>query len=194
MSRMSAALPLPSGLGDHIRPLLRRDYNQLVDAGAFVDEPIELLEGFLVEMSPEGAEHVYVIDRLTEILVTALAGRYRVRIGHPLALGDLSEPEPDVAVVELDEYRHEHPDSDAALLVIESSRSSRRRDLGFKAGLYARHGIPEYWVVDVDSGCVVVHTAPTRDGYREISHHRAGARLSPTRVDGVEVSIADILP
>ena len=192
MSRMSAALPLSGGLDEHIRPLLRRDYDQLVDAGAFVDEPIELLEGFLVEMSPEGAEHVFVIDRLTDILVTALARRYRVRIGHPLALGDLSEPEPDIAVVALAEYRHEHPDG--ALLVIESSRASRRRDLGFKAGLYARHGIPEYWVVDIDAGCVVVHTAPTRDGYRRIQRHDPGAQLTPTMVDGVSVAVADILP
>lgn len=87
MSRMSAALPLPGGLDDHIRPLRRRDYDQLVDAGAFDDEPIELLEGFLVEMRPEGAEHVYVIDQLTEILVYALVARFLVRIGHPLALG-----------------------------------------------------------------------------------------------------------
>lgn len=76
MSRMSAALPLPSGLDDHIRPLLRHDYEQLVDSGAFDDEPIELLEGFLVEMSPEGAGHVYVIDKLNEILVSALLGRH----------------------------------------------------------------------------------------------------------------------
>ncbi|CAN5917039.1 hypothetical protein BH23ACT10_BH23ACT10_23210 [soil metagenome] len=97
-------------------------------------------------MSPEGAGHVHVIDMLNEILVSALIGRYRVRIGHPIALGDLSEPEPDVAVVELDDYLDGHPQ--AALLVIETSYPSRRRDLGFKASLYARHGIPEYgsWI------------------------------------------------
>lgn len=192
MSRMSAALPLPGGLDDHIRPLRRRDYEQLVDAGAFDDEPIELLEGFLVEMSPEGAEHVYVIDRLNEILVSALAGRYLVRVGHPLALGDLSEPEPDVAVVERYDYRHEHPTS--ALLVIESSRTSRRRDLGFKARLYARYGIPEYWVIDLDAAQVVVHTGPGSEGYQQVDHHAAGARLTPQRIDGVTVDVDDILP
>lgn len=192
MSRMSAALPLPDGLGDHIRPLLRRDYDRLVDAGAFIDEPIELLEGFLVEMSPEGAEHVYVIDRLNEILVPALVGRYLVRIGHPLALGDLSEPEPDVAVVELGDYRREHPTS--AVLVVESARSSRRRDLGFKAALYARYGVPEYWVIDLEAAWVVVHTEPAVDGYRRIEHHAAGARLTPSFADDVSVAVADILP
>lgn len=192
MSRMSAALPLPGGLGEHIRPLLRRDYEQLVATGAFADEPIELLEGFLVEMSPEGAGHVYAIDKLTDILVAALVGRYRVRIGHPLALGDLSEPEPDVAVVELADYRRQHPEE--ALLVIESSHSSRRRDLGFKASLYARYGIPEYWVVDLKASRVVVHTEPNADGYGSIERHAAGAQLSPTLIDGVSVAVDDILP
>lgn len=192
MSRMSAALPLPGGLGSHIRPLRRRDYDQLVDAGAFVDEPIELLEGFLVEMSPEGAEHVYVIDRLTEILVPALVGRYLVRIGHPLALGDLSEPEPDVAVVEPGDYRHEHPTS--AVLVIESSRSSRSRDLGFKARLYANYGVPEYWVVDLDTRQVVVHSEPDAGRYQHIDNHTADARLTPRFVDDISVAVSDILP
>lgn len=192
MHRMSAALPLPRALDGHIRPLLRRDYERLVDAGVFDDEPIELLEGFLVEMSPEGAEHVHVIDHLTEVLVTALAGRYLVRIGHPLALGDLSEPEPDVAVVARGDYRHDHPTG--ALLVIESSRTSRRRDLGFKAALYATHGIPEYWVVDIDAGLVVVHTDPADGAYRHVERHGPGTRLTPAMVDDVAVEVGDVLP
>lgn len=192
MPRMSAALPLAEGLDAHIRPLRRVDYDRLVDAGVFEGEKIELLEGFLVEMSPEGPDHVHVIDQLTELLVTALAGRYRVRIGHPLALGDLSAPEPDVAVVERGSYLDGHPAT--ALLVIESSRTSRRRDLGFKAALYARYGIPEYWVVDLEDGAVVVHTDPSGDGYRRIDRYERGALLTPTRVDGVTVAVADVLP
>jgi hypothetical protein len=78
-----SALPLPAELGGQVRPLLRHDYDRLVAAGAF--EPIELLEGFLVEMSPEGPSHAFVIDRLNESFVTAVARRYLVRVGHPLA-------------------------------------------------------------------------------------------------------------
>jgi Uma2 family endonuclease len=187
-----SALPLPAALGGQIRPLLRRDYDRLVKAGAFDDEPIELLEGFLVEMSPEGPPHVFVIDRLTELLVPALAGRYLVRIGHPLALGDLSEPEPDVAVVARGDYRRAHPTG--ALLVIESSSSSRHRDLGFKATLYARHDIPEYWVVDLDARQVVVHTRPRRDGYGNVGRHGSGSQVAATTITGLTLAVDDLLP
>jgi Uma2 family endonuclease len=190
---MSAALlPLQEVLGGQVRPLRRADYDRLVDAGVFEGEPIELLEGFLVEMSPEGPTHVFVIDRLTELLVSALAGRYLVRVGHPLALGERSEPEPDVAVVPRDDYRHSHPRT--ALLVIESASSSRRQDLGFKAQLYARHGIPEYWVADLDAAQVVVHTGPGPDGYAQITRHGTGVRLSPTTIDELMLAVDDFLP
>lgn len=75
MTNMSAALPLPEELGRQIRPLTRREYDRLVEQGAFAGEPLELLEGFVVTMTPEGAPHVYVIDRLNELLVPPLAGR-----------------------------------------------------------------------------------------------------------------------
>jgi Uma2 family endonuclease len=190
---MSTALvPLQEALGGQIRPLHRDDYDRLVDAGVFEGEPIELLEGFLVQMSPEGPPHVFVIDRLTELLVSALAGRYLVRISHPLALGERSEPEPDVAVAHRGDYRRAHPRT--ALLVIESASSSRRRDLGFKADLYARHGIPEYWVVDVDAGQVVVHTQPRPNGYARVTRHGSGSRLTPTTIDQLTLAVDDFLP
>lgn len=190
--RNMSALPLRAALGGQVRPLLRRDYDQLVDAGAFEGEPIELLEGFLVQRSPEGPSHLYGIDRLNELLVTALATRYLVRISHPLALGDLSEPEPDVAVVPRGDYRHAHPRT--ALLVIESSLSSRRTDLGFKADLHSRYGVPEYWVVDLDADEIVVHTRPGTDGYSRISRHGSGTQIVPTTVDGVVLAVDDVLP
>jgi Uma2 family endonuclease len=184
-----SALPLPAELGGQLRPLLRHDYDQLVAAGAFEDEPIELLEGFLVEMSPEGPSHAFVIDRLNELFVTAVAGRYLVRVGHPLALGDLSEPEPDVAIVPRGDYRRTHPAT--ALLVVESASSSRRRDLGFKAHLYARYAIPEYWVVDLEAAEIVVHTGPRANGYAQIT--RASGLVAATTIEGVTVSVADLL-
>lgn len=107
-----------------------------------------------------------------ELLVSALAGRYLVRIGHPLALGDRSEPEPDVAVVHRGDYRRAHPRT--ALVIIESASSGRRRDLGFKAKLYARHGMPEYWVVDLDAAQIVVHTQPRPIGYTRLTLHDPG--------------------
>jgi Uma2 family endonuclease len=96
----------------------------------------------------------------------ALLARYRVRMQLPLAAGEHSEPEPDLAVVPPDEPRDRHPAR--ALLVIEVSDETVRLDLGRKARIYAAAGVPKYWVVDVGRDVVHVHTDPMTGEYRSI--------------------------
>lgn len=189
---MSVATSLLDALAGQVRPLTRREYDHLVLDGAFEDEPIELLEGFLVEMSPEGPLHSDVIRRLNELLVPALVGVAQVRVGHPLALGARSEPEPDVAVVAPGDYHEEHPTG--AWLVIECSRSSRRKDLGVKAEVYASHGVPEYWVVDLATERVVVHTEPAGARYRRVAEHARGDTLHPSALEDLAIDVDQILP
>lgn len=81
-----------------VRPLRRAEYERLVDAGAFENERVELLEGFLVEMSPQRASRASAIEVLTELLYTARQPGQKVRVRLPLALGDDSEPEPDLCI------------------------------------------------------------------------------------------------
>lgn len=153
--------------GVRVRPLRRREYDLLIEQGAFTpDERVQLLEGELVEMSPQGARHAALIEALTGRLVPALVDRYRVRVQLPLAAGEHSEPEPDLAVVSPDEPRDRHPEH--ALLVIEVSDESLRLDLGRKASIYAAAGVPAYWVVDVGREVVHVHTEPMDGVYRSV--------------------------
>src|ERR1043165_617725 len=98
----------------------------MAEIGLFDDERVELVRGVIIAMSPIYPPHASPVDRLTEILVRALAGRARVRIQQPLLATDESEPEPDVAVVPLGDYTATHPDR--ALLVIEVADSSLRKD------------------------------------------------------------------
>src|SRR5262245_46967701 len=98
-------------VGQHvaIRPLRRAEYDQLVAQGAFKDEKIELLDGMLVPMSPQGVRHAWVIEILNELFVTALGRRARVRVQMPLALSELAEPEPDLAIVPRERHEMDHP-------------------------------------------------------------------------------------
>jgi Uma2 family endonuclease len=171
-----------------VRPLRRSEYDVLVEQGVFgEDERIQLLDGELVEMSPQHAPHADTVEALTERLVPALAGRARVRVQLPLGAGEYSEPEPDVVVVPLDEPRGRHPQR--ALHVIEVADATVRLDLGRKARIYAAAGVPVYWVIDLPGEVVHVHTDPTPDGYASVVVHPADAVLE---VCGVALSLRDL--
>lgn len=173
-----------------LRLLSRREYDQLVDHGWFVDEPIELLRGVLVTMSPQGRAHASAIQFLNEQLVLQLAGRHGVRPQLPLAADDWSEPEPDLAVVRKDPSLRDHPSE--ALLVVEIASSSLTIDRGLKRTIYAEVGIPEYWVVDVNGRTVEVHTRPDGGYYSRVHILRDGDVLRPTLLPEVAIWVADI--
>ena len=120
---------------DSIRPIRREEYEQMVSIGLFEDERVELLEGWLVEMSPIGPEHDEVVSRLTEWFVRALDKAARVR-PQCTFLTQRSAPQPDLAVVPAADYRGRQPDT--AFLVVEVAKSSLRKDRGLKAKIYAR--------------------------------------------------------
>jgi Uma2 family endonuclease len=170
-----------------LRGLRRTEFERLVEAGDLDGEPVELLDGALVHMSPQGSRHAGVIHRLGQILTIALAGRYEVSQEKPLALDELSEPEPDIAIIDprgLDA----HPST--AHAVIEVAQTSQAVDLGWKADAYSRAGIPLYWVIDLQAQTLVVHTDASPEGYRSIT------TCPPTDVMdvlGVPVTLADLL-
>jgi Uma2 family endonuclease len=123
---------------------------------------VELIHGRVVAMSPIGPAHASVVDRLAELLVPALVGRARVRIRQPFAASEDSEPEPDVAIVPAGTYADRHPDR--AWLIIEVAESSLDYDRETKAPMYARCGVPEYWIVDVAGRALEVRTERTDSG------------------------------
>lgn len=157
------------------RPLKRSEYDRLVAMGAFDDERVELLYGTLVAMSPQDPGHTSPIGQLTMLLVPALVGRALVRVQSPLVAADESEPEPDLAIVPLGDYRSVHPDR--AYLVIEVAVSSGKKDRVVKAPLYARSGFTEYWLVDVVAGRVEIYREPSADGYRVRTEHAPGETI-----------------
>jgi Uma2 family endonuclease len=183
---LDASLLLP----EHPRPLKRKEYDRLVALGAFEDERVELLHGVLVDMSPNDPGHASPIAGLTMIFTPALSGKAIVRVQLPIIAHDESEPEPDVAIVPLGDYRKEHPAS--ALLVIEVALSSLNKDRKVKAPLYAASGFREYWIANVTEGVIEVHRSPAGGRYASVTHHALGDVLRPEAFPDVAVSVAEV--
>lgn len=175
-----------------LRPLRRIEFDELVKAGLFEDERVELLYGSLVRMSPAKPAHDAVIQRLTRLFVRALDPRASIRIQSSFAAGDISEPQPDVAVVPPGDYLDAHPS--VGWLLIEVAESSRRRDRGMKARLYAECGVEEYWVVDLADGLVEVYRDIVRGEYTRVVPYAKGQRIALSRFPDVVIDLADVLP
>jgi Uma2 family endonuclease len=175
---------------ERIRPLSRKEYDRMVELGMFEDEHIELLGGALVTMSPQGWLHTRVVAWLTEQLIRQLDTSFEVRPQGPFAASDCSEPEPDIAVAAKDYALRDHPDR--LFLVIEVSGSSLRKDSTVKLEIYAEAGVPEYWIVDLETMTVEVHTQPGPTGYANRCVLRDGDTLEPTLLPTVALPVATI--
>ncbi len=170
------------------------EFHRMCEAGVFDDdERVELLEGSIVVMSGQNPPHAGIIQRLTQWLILQLGGAYSVRCQLPVMLGGGSEPVPDLAVAPADgRETATHPGT--ALLVIEVSDTTLRKDRGPKLALYARFGIPEYWIVNVKNSTVEVYRDPDPEAgrYRTMLTLSKDASLSPTSVPGVTISLAEL--
>jgi Uma2 family endonuclease len=177
---------------ERVRPLRRVEYDRLVEEGFFgEDEKIELLEGVIVQMTPQGIGHAAAIERLTHLFVLALVPRARVRVQLPYAASEISEPEPDLAIVPPGEPEDSHPDR--ALLLVEVADSSLAKDRRVKTRIYAAAGVPEYWVVDVTGRTIEVRADPGPDAYRQIRIAGPGEAIRLRAFPDVEVAVSDIL-
>ena len=145
-------------------------FERMFELGILNDQGrrIELLEGRIVEMAPMGADHADVAVDLTvslanRIKAQAASSGLRVSAGATLRIGSDSAPEPDVLVAHrrADQKYYEAADT---VLVVEVSVSTRDNDLTIKRPLYARAGIPEFWIVEPEARLVRVFRDPHPDG------------------------------
>jgi Uma2 family endonuclease len=148
------------------------EYYRMAEHGLFAPEArVELIEGVIIDMAPIGPPHMSVVDILTEQLVLALAGRVIVRNQGAIRLGDLSMPEPDLVLLRRrdDYYKRSFATPADIFLVIEVSDTSLRYDRHRKVPLYARHGIREVWVIDVNARQAHFFRSLQETGYADVS-------------------------
>lgn len=151
------------------------EWHKLVNSGLLEGKAVELLEGEIIEVSPEGVEHSYTNNSIVKYLRSILTNLADVRESHPITL-DNSEPEPDVAVVRLPEtiYRHHHPYPQDIYWLIEISSHTLKKDLEQKTITYARNGIPEYWVIDLVNKKLITHTQVQGNSYAKVAEYTTG--------------------
>ncbi len=172
------------------------DYHRMAEAGILgEDDRVELIEGEIIEMSPIGSRHAGCVNRLTRLLVRGVGNRAVIGAQNPVRVSDLSEPQPDIAVLEprADDYAGRHPEPADVLLLIEVADTSLAADRDVKAPLYAVSGIAEYWIVDLENGAVDVFRDPTPQGYRTTHRARRGETLRPLAFPELTIAVGEIV-
>lgn len=187
---------------DDIGVLLRRHklrvdaYDRMAGAGILGEhDRVELIDGEIIDMAPIGSDHAGTVNRLNEALVLAFAGRAIVSPQNPVRIDDFNEPQPDFAVLRrrADFYAAgERPGPDDVLLLIEVADSSLRFDRTVKVPLYARAGIPEVWIVDLNRRVVEVHREPGDGRYAMVTMVQAGEGLNPALAPEVRVTLEQV--
>lgn len=152
------------------RPISVREYHLMGETGILhEDDRVELIEGEIVTMNPIGPGHAGSSNSLNRALVMAVGDHGVVAAGNPVVLDDYTEPQPDFTVLrpKPDDYSSGTPRPEDVLLVVEVADSSLRYDRLIKLPLYARHGIPEVWIVNVPARSIEVFRGPKEDRYTE---------------------------
>ena len=165
-------------------------YLKMVATGVLTEyDHVELIEGDMITMAPIGPPHSAVVARLNRLFVLSLGDTAIVSPGASLKLGEYSVPQLDLMVLtpRVDFYAAQLPTPADVLLLVEVSDSSLAFDRGVKRALYARHGVAEYWVVDIPGKRLHVDREPTVDGYREAREHTRSDSVSPRALPAVQV-------
>jgi Uma2 family endonuclease len=177
----------------------REEYYQLADQGYFHGQRVQLIDGEIIQMAPQGHEHATCVMRASKWLYTIVPDNLLIRVQMPLNALERSDPEPDLAVIPgpMGGYT-DHPQT--ALLAIEVSDTSLRLDRR-KASLYAAAGVGDYSILNIKGRCIEVHRDPVQDGAAEFGFRYASVSvadeeesISPLAIHDASVKVRDLLP
>jgi Uma2 family endonuclease len=172
------------------------DYHRMGDAGILSpSDRVELIDGQIVSKPVIGPRHGASVDRTTRALVTAVDTSAIVRVQGAVRLDLFHEPEPDIVLLRPrpDFYASAHPGPSDILLVIEFAESSIDYDRYIKAHVYAKAGVGEYWLVDLNDDVVYVHTDPSKAIYRSVASCGRGESLAPRSLPSCTIAARDLL-
>ena len=170
------------------------EYHKMALAGVFSeDDRVELIEGEVIQMTPIGWRHARCVSNLNMLLARFVGDRYVVSVQNPITLDEHSEPQPDLAILsEVPTGRLPGPGE--VVLVVEVSDTTLSYDKNVKLPLYARAGIPEAWIVDLQGDVVEVHAGPRAYGYARTSRYdREAGRLRSEALQELALPVDQIL-
>ena len=172
------------------------EYQEMGRAGILrEDDRVELIDGEVLAMSPIGPPHTGTINRLNHLFARLVGDAAIVQVQLPVRLDAYSEPQPDLALLRprADFYGTAAAGPDDVLLAIEVAQSSLSYDRKVKADLYARRGIAEYWIVDLNGGEVIRHTDPVDGRYSRVAAVPHDHEFAPGLLPACVVTTRDIL-
>ena len=172
------------------------EYYRMAEVGILPpDARVELIEGEIIDMAPIGPGHGGTVMQLDRLLQKAVGDCAYVFVQSSERLSDISEPQPDLALVKprSDLYKNQHPSPADTFLIIEVSESSLRYDLQVKAPLYARHGLPEYWVIDLKGRQVRFFRSPDAGQYTDVTSTGTPGVVAPVALPDVKIDLTHVL-
>jgi Uma2 family endonuclease len=172
------------------------EYYRMAEVGLLApDARVELIEGEIIDMVPIGSRHARAVNHLSRQFTRAAGDLALVRSQSPVRLDGSSQPEPDIALVapRADEYGVAHPAPADVLLIVEVSDSTLHHDRDVKLPLYARHGIPEVWIVDLQGGRLHIHRVSDGERYQEQSTIEHPGIVKITALPGIQVDLSGLL-
>lgn len=168
------------------------DYYRMAEVGVLApDARVELIEGEIIDMAPIGSRHGGTVSFMLRQLTAAASRLALVTAQSPLRLDRASEPQPDLMLLRprADFYRKSHPTASDVLLLIEVSDSTVRYDRQVKVPLYARHGVPEVWLVDLPGNELHCLSSPEDGTYVHATSLRAPGNVPLSMLDAVAVDL-----
>ncbi|MFH1610025.1 MAG: Uma2 family endonuclease [Candidatus Bipolaricaulota bacterium] len=172
------------------------EYHKMREAGLFTeDDRVELIAGEIVEMTPISSRHAACVKRLNRLFPQKLGERALVSVQDPIRLGEHAEPQPDLALLKprKDFYSSDHPGPQDIFFLVEVAETSTDYDREVKLPLYARAGIPEVWLVDLERETIAIYGKPSGQGYQEERHFRRGQGFSSSALPGLTLTADEVL-
>jgi Uma2 family endonuclease len=170
-------------------------YYKMAEVGILgVEQRTELIEGEIIQMSPIGAKHAGTINRLTRVLSPLVSNQAIISIQNSIRLNTNSEPQPDLAILRFrdDCYTDCHPTPADIFLLIEVSDSTLKYDREIKVPLYAKAGIPEVWIANIEAQLFEVYRSPSQDSYQKIQSYSKGEVIQIEMLADIAIAIDEI--
>ena len=180
-----------------LRQITVEEYDLMIESGVFdEDDQIELLSGVIIEKMPKVTEHSSANDRAARVFFKTLNEKVFIRNQNPIWLDGFSEPEPDIvlAAPKAGEYENSYPTPDEILLILEIADSTLGYDRNTKGAAYARAGIRQYIVLNVQEKTLEDYREPNTDGFQSKQTYRAGQNFNLVAFPEVFLKVSDFLP
>jgi len=177
------------------RKLTLDEYHRIGEARVLrPNDRVELIAGEMIEMAPIGTRHLAKVNRLSRILSLAVGKDAIVSTQNPIALPPHDEPQPDIALLKprADDYEKLLPAAKDVLLIVEVADSTLDYDRDVKIPIYARHGIAEVWLLDIQGSALLVHRGAGSKGYRRILRPTKTDKISPLLLPKIRIDLGDL--